>query len=167
MDPYGDHAMTYKHIPHTICCHDRMPYVQNIIANETGLKSCLEKTGLIVSRKDRPSDVLLPMFCVGQDAYLDFVITHMLQPTFIDCAAGKSLVATKVAAAKKHSNDNKKCCRNGLRMIVMALGNVRRLHPRDAHHDSQDCHPPCRQAQPTPMTDHLLDQSVPFCHASA
>jgi hypothetical protein len=56
------------------------------------------------------------MFCVGQDACLDSVITHRLQPTFIDRAAGKSLVA----AAKKHSDDNEKCRRNGLRMIVMA-----------------------------------------------
>jgi hypothetical protein len=42
-----------------------MPYVQNIIANEAGLKSCLEKTGLIAGRKDRPLDILLLMFCAG------------------------------------------------------------------------------------------------------
>jgi hypothetical protein len=48
------------------------------------------------------------------------VITHSLQPTFIDCVAGKSPVVAKAAAAKKHSNDNEKCCRNGLHMIVMA-----------------------------------------------
>jgi hypothetical protein len=48
MDPYGDHVVTLKHGPHTIRCHDRMPYMQNIIANEAGLKSRLEKTGLIV-----------------------------------------------------------------------------------------------------------------------
>jgi hypothetical protein len=95
--------------------------VQNIIANEAGLKSCLEKTGLIVGRKDRPADVLLPMFCASQDTYLDFVITHLLQPTFIDHAAGKSLVIAKAAtAAKKHSDDNKKYRRNGLRLIAMA-----------------------------------------------
>ncbi len=63
MDLYGDHAVTYKHRPHTIRHHDRMPYVQNIIANEAGLKSRLEKTGLIINRKDRPADILLPMFC--------------------------------------------------------------------------------------------------------
>jgi hypothetical protein len=51
MDPYGDHAVTCKHGPHTIRRHDRMPYVQNIITNEVGLKSHLEKTGLIVGRK--------------------------------------------------------------------------------------------------------------------
>jgi hypothetical protein len=78
MDPYGDHAVTYKHGPHTICQHDRMPYVQNIIANEVGLKSHLEKTGPIAGRKDRPINVLLPMFCTGQDACLDSVITHPL-----------------------------------------------------------------------------------------
>jgi hypothetical protein len=65
MDPYGDHAVTCKHGPHIIHRHDRMPYVQNIIANEAGLKSRLEKTGLIAGRKDHPADVLLPMFCVG------------------------------------------------------------------------------------------------------
>jgi hypothetical protein len=27
MDPYDDHAVTCKHGPHTIRCHDRMPYV--------------------------------------------------------------------------------------------------------------------------------------------
>jgi hypothetical protein len=97
-----------------------MSYVQNIIANEAGLKSRLEKTGLIADRKDRPVDVLLPMFCASQDACLDSVITHPLQPTFIDHAAGKSLVAAKAAATKKHSDDDKKCRRNGLRMIVMA-----------------------------------------------
>jgi hypothetical protein len=47
-------------------------------------------------------------------------------------------------------------------MIVMALGNVWRLRPRDAHHDPQDHHPPRRQSQPTPRTDHLLDQLAPF-----
>jgi hypothetical protein len=62
MDPYGDHAVTCKHGPHTIRRHDCMLYVQNIIANEAGLKSRLEKTGLIAGRKDRPDDVLVPMF---------------------------------------------------------------------------------------------------------
>ncbi len=60
------------------------------------------------------------MFCVGQNAYLDSVITHPLQPTFIDRAVGKSLVAAKVAAAKTHSNNDEKCCCNGLRLIAMA-----------------------------------------------
>jgi hypothetical protein len=62
MDLYGDHVVTCKHGPHTIRRHDHMPYVQNIIANEVGLKSRLEKTGLIAGRKDRLADVLLPMF---------------------------------------------------------------------------------------------------------
>jgi hypothetical protein len=62
MDPYSDHAVTCKHGPHTIRHHDRMPYVQNIIANEAGLKSRLEKAGLIADCKDRPDEVLLPMF---------------------------------------------------------------------------------------------------------
>jgi hypothetical protein len=97
-----------------------MSYVHNIVVNEVGLKSRLEKTGLIAGRKDRPVDVLLPMFCAGQDACLDSVITHPLQPTFIDCAAGKSLVATKAVATKKHSNDDEKCRYNGLRLIAMA-----------------------------------------------
>jgi hypothetical protein len=66
MDPYDDHAVTCKHGPHIIRRHDRMPYVQNIIANEVGLKSHLEKTGLIAGHKDHPADVLLPMFCAGQ-----------------------------------------------------------------------------------------------------
>jgi hypothetical protein len=91
-----------------------MPYVQNIIANEAGLKSRLEKTGLIVGRKDRPADVLLPMFCAGLDTCLDFVITHLLKPTFID------RIATKAAATKKHSDDDEKCRCNGLRLIAMA-----------------------------------------------
>jgi hypothetical protein len=109
MDPYGDHAVTCKHGPHTIHPHDRMPYVQNIITIEAGLESRLKKTGLITGCKDRPADILLPMFCIGQDAYLDSMITHSLQPTFIDRAAGKSLVTAKAAAAKKHSNDDEKC----------------------------------------------------------
>jgi hypothetical protein len=121
MDPYGDHAVTCKHGLHTIRRHDHMPYVQNIIANEAGLKSRLQKTDLIVGRKDHPADILFPMFCAGQDACLDSVITHPLQPTFIDCAAVKSLVAAKaVAAAKKHFDDDEKCHRNGLRLIAMA-----------------------------------------------
>jgi hypothetical protein len=120
MDPYDDHAMTCRHGLQTIRRHDRMPYVQNIIANEASLKSRLEKTGLIAGRKDRPVDVLLPMFYIGQDAHLDFVITHPLQPTFINRAIGKSLVAAEATVAKKHSNDDEKCCCNGLRMIVMA-----------------------------------------------
>jgi hypothetical protein len=120
MDSYGDHVVTYKRGPHIICHHDRMPYVQNIIANEASLKSRLEKTSLIAGRKDRPVDVLLLMFCAGQDTCLDFVITHPVQPTFIDRVAGKSLVAAKAAAAKKHSNDDKKCRCNGLRLIAMA-----------------------------------------------
>jgi hypothetical protein len=78
MDPYGNHAVTCKQGPHTIRRHDRMPYVQNIIANEVGLKSRLQKTGLIVGRKVRLADVLLSIFCAGQDACLDFVITHPL-----------------------------------------------------------------------------------------
>jgi hypothetical protein len=109
MDSYGNHTVTCKHGPHTIRHHDHMPYVQNIIANEAGLKSCLKKIGLIAGRKDRPTDVLLLMFCAGQDAYLDFVITHPLQPTFIDRAVGKSLVAAKAVATKKHSDDDEKC----------------------------------------------------------
>jgi hypothetical protein len=60
------------------------------------------------------------MFCTSQDACLDSVITHPLQPTFIDRAVGKSLVAAKAIVAKKHSNDNEKCHRNGLRLIAMA-----------------------------------------------
>jgi hypothetical protein len=65
MDPYGDHTMTCKHGPHTIRRHDRMPYVQNIIANEVGLKSRLEKTDLIAGRKDCLTNVLLLIFCTG------------------------------------------------------------------------------------------------------
>jgi hypothetical protein len=42
-----------------------MSYVQNIIANEASLKSCFEKTGLIVGCKDRPADVLLLIFYTG------------------------------------------------------------------------------------------------------
>ncbi len=98
MDPYGDHVVTCKHGPHTIRRHNRMSYVENIIANEASLKSRLEKTGLIVDRKDRLANVLLPMFCTSQDAYLDSVITHPLQPTFIDHATRKSLVAAKAVA---------------------------------------------------------------------
>jgi hypothetical protein len=75
MDPYDDHAVTCRHGPHTIHRHDRMPYVQNIIANDASFMSRLEKIGLIAGYKDRLADVLLPMFCAGQDAYLDFVIT--------------------------------------------------------------------------------------------
>jgi hypothetical protein len=120
MDPYGDHTVTCKHGPHTIHHHDRMPYVENIIANEAGLKSHLEKTGLIAGRKDRPAGVLLPMFCIGQDACLDSMITHPLQPTFVDRAARKNLVAAKVVAAKKHFDDDEKCRCNGLRLIAMA-----------------------------------------------
>jgi hypothetical protein len=48
------------------------------------------------------------------------VITHPLQPTFIDRATGKSLVAAKAVVAKKHSDDNEKCRRNGLCLIAMA-----------------------------------------------
>ncbi|CAM6029573.1 unnamed protein product [Sphagnum balticum] len=120
MDPFSDHAVTCKHGSHTIHRHDRMSFMQNIIANEAGLKSRLEKTGLIVGRKDRPVDVLLPMFCASQDTCLDSVITHPLQPTFIDCAAGKSLVTAKAAATKKRFDDDEKCHRNGLRLITMA-----------------------------------------------
>ncbi len=119
MDPYGDHVVTCKHGPHTIRRHDRMSYVQNIIANEAGLKFRLEKAGLIADRKDRPDDVLLPMFCTGQDACLDSVITHSLQPTFIDRMAGKSIVAAKAATTKKHSDDDECRC-NGLRFYAMA-----------------------------------------------
>jgi hypothetical protein len=43
-----------------------------------------------------------------------------VQPTFIDRAAGKSLVVAKVAVAKKHSDDDEKCRRNGLLLIAMA-----------------------------------------------
>jgi hypothetical protein len=109
MDPYDDHTMTCRHMPHIIIRHDRMPYMQNIITNEAGLKSCLKKTDLIVGRKDHPVNVLLPMFCADQDTCLDSMITHPLQPTFIDRVAGKSLVA-----AKKHFDNDKKCCYNGL-----------------------------------------------------
>ncbi|CAK9869742.1 unnamed protein product [Sphagnum jensenii] len=119
MDSYNDHAVTCKHEPHTIPRHDRMPYVKNIIANEVGLKSHLKKTGLIVGRKDCPIDILLPMFCVGQDACLNSVITHLLQPTFIDRVVGKSLVVAKAAAAKKHSDNEEKCRCNDLRLIAM------------------------------------------------
>jgi hypothetical protein len=59
------------------------------------------------------------MFCVSQDICLDSVITHPLQPTFIDHAVGKSLVVAKAATAKKHSDDDEKCRRNGLRLIAM------------------------------------------------
>jgi hypothetical protein len=48
------------------------------------------------------------------------VITHPLQPTFIERAAGKSLVVAKAATAKKHSDDDEKCRRNGLHLITMA-----------------------------------------------
>jgi hypothetical protein len=78
MDPYGDHAATCKHGSHIIRHHDCMPYVQNIIVNEAGLKFRLEKIGLIADRKDCPTDVMLPMFCASQDTYLDSVITHSL-----------------------------------------------------------------------------------------
>jgi hypothetical protein len=97
-----------------------MLYVQNIVANEAGLKSRLENTGLIASRKDCPADVMLPMFCAGQDACLDSVITHPLQPTFINRVGGKSLVVANAAAAKKHSDNDEKCRRNGVRLIAMA-----------------------------------------------
>ncbi len=80
MNPFDDHAVTCKHGLHTIRHHDRMSYVQNIIANEAGLKSHLKKTGVIAGHKDRPVDVLLPMFYIDQDAYLDFVITHSCSP---------------------------------------------------------------------------------------
>jgi hypothetical protein len=76
--PNSRRVVTCKHGPHTIHHHDRMLYVQKIIANEVGLKSRLEKTGLIVGHKDRPADILLPMFCAGQDACVDSVITHPL-----------------------------------------------------------------------------------------
>jgi hypothetical protein len=67
MDLYRDHAVTCKHRPHTIHRHDRMPYVQKIIANEASFESRLEKTetGLIAGCKDRLADVLLPLFCTG------------------------------------------------------------------------------------------------------
>jgi hypothetical protein len=48
------------------------------------------------------------------------MITDPLQPTFIDRAAGKSLVIAKAAAAKKHSDNDEKCRRNGMRLIAMA-----------------------------------------------
>jgi hypothetical protein len=60
------------------------------------------------------------MVCVGQDTCLDCVITHPLQPTFIDRATRKSLVVAKATAVKKHFNDDEKCRRNDLRMIIMA-----------------------------------------------
>jgi hypothetical protein len=60
------------------------------------------------------------MFCADQDACLDFMITHSLQPTFIDCATGKNLVAAKAAVAKKHFDNDEKCRHNGLRLIAMA-----------------------------------------------
>jgi hypothetical protein len=51
--------------------------------------------------------------------------TKTWRSTFIDCAGGKSLVAAKAVtakatAAKKHSDDDEKCRRNGLRLIAMA-----------------------------------------------
>ncbi len=143
-----------------------MPYVQNIIANEAGFKSRLKKTGLIAGCKDRPVDVLLPMFCASQDACLDSVITHSLQPTFMDRAVGKNLVAAKAAVAKKHSDDDRSSLLTESRLWPVhdrhGLGDVRRLRPRDAHHDPQDRHPPHRQAQLTSRTDHLPDQLAPF-----
>ncbi len=115
-----------------------MPYVQNIIANEAGFKSRLKKTGLIADRKDRPADVLLLMFCASQDTCLDSMITHPLQPTFIDHAVGKSLVVAKAVASKKHSDDDEKCRCNVLDRH--GLGDIRRLRPRNVHHDPQDRH---------------------------
>jgi hypothetical protein len=106
IDPYGDHAVTYKRGSHIICRHNCMLYVQNIITNEAGLKSRFEKTGLIVGHKDRLANVLLLMFCANQDTCIGSMITHPLQPTFIERAAGKSLVAAKAATTKKHSDDD-------------------------------------------------------------
>jgi hypothetical protein len=121
MDPYGDHAVTCKHGPHTIRRHDRMLYVENIIANEAGLKSRLEKTSLIVDRKDHPVDVLLLMFCIGQDAYLDSVITHPLQLTFIGPSGRKESGRCQGCCRQGTlRDDDEKCRRNGMRFIAMA-----------------------------------------------
>jgi hypothetical protein len=71
MDPYDDHAVTYKHGPLTIHRHDHMPYVQNIITNEVSLKSRLKKTDLIANR------IILPL-------YYHFTLVHTFSEHFLN-----------------------------------------------------------------------------------
>jgi hypothetical protein len=102
------------------------------------------------------------LFCVSQDACLDSVITHPLQPTFIDRVAGKSMVVAKATTAKKHSNDDEKCHRNGLRLIAMAWEMFDGSAPetRVMIHKITIRHAD-KHNQPQ-RTDHLPDQSAPF-----
>ncbi len=158
--PVCDHVVTCRHEPHTIRGHDKMQYVQNIITNEAGLKSHLEKTGLIVSSKDRPVDA--PNF-LHRPGCLPRLCDYIFVAAHLHWSWGKK------ESGRCHQEAFWRRWEVSLQWPAHdrhGLGDVRRLRSRDAHHDPQDRHLPRRQAQPTPRTDHLPDQSTPFRHAS-
>ena len=99
----GNHAMECLGGSDRIGCHNAIRDILEGAGKEAGLGPVKEKVGVFANNQQKPADIYLPGFFLGQDACVDVTVRSPLVSTVVGRAALTSLVAASVGVEEKRA----------------------------------------------------------------
>ena len=99
----GNHAMECLGGSDRIGRHNAIRDILEGAGKEAGLGPVKEKVGVFANNQQKPADIYLPGFFLGQDACVDVTVRSPLVSTVVGRAALTSLVAASVGVEEKRA----------------------------------------------------------------
>ena len=90
-------------------------------ALQAGLGPSMESDGLLPGSDDRPADLLIPHWCSGKDAALDFTTVNPLQAALVRGASHEVESAVDHAHRVKCRKYGERCAREGITFLPLAV----------------------------------------------
>ena len=98
-------------------------------AVQAGLGPSRGPDGLLPGSDDRPADLLIPHWCSGQDAALDFTAVNPLQAALVRGASQDGGSAVDHAHRAKCRKYEERCAREGITFLPLAVDTLGGWHP--------------------------------------
>ena len=122
MDLKGYHSLTCRTGGHLGVRHNALREVLFLACESACLCPQRETPFLLPNSADRPADVFIPSFSLGQPACFDCAITHTQQPKYIkDASVSGGAAADKYEAEVKDAMYASRCLENGLGFYPMVV----------------------------------------------
>ena len=122
MDSKGYHALTCRTGGHLGIRHNALREEIFLACRVACLCPGRETPFLLSDSLERPADVFLPCFSLGQPACLDCAVTHPQQPIYVkDASLGKCAAANRYQCEVKEKMYAEKCKENDLGFYPMVV----------------------------------------------
>ena len=128
-DRLGDHAISCGIGGERISRHNHVRDALHQTAVQAGLGPTREPDGLLPGSDDRPADILIPHWCSGKDAALDFTVVNPLQAALVRGSSqdgGSAVEHTHKAKCRKYEE---RCAAEGIMFLPLAVDTLGGWHP--------------------------------------